>query len=162
LRKKWEYNEEVHQLFTDFKSAYDSVRMEVLYKILIEFSIPRKRVRLIKISLTETYCRVRVAKNVSDRFPTRNGLKQGDALSPLLFNFVLEYAIRRVQVNQDGLKLNGAHQLLAYADDFNIHTLKGNAEALVTATRDIGLEISADKTKYMVMSRDQNAGRNHS
>jgi len=69
-----------------------------------------------------------------------------------------------VQVNQDGLKLNGTHQLLAYADDVNIlagsiHTLKENAEALAAATREIGLEVSADKTKYMVMSRDQNAGR---
>ena len=101
---------------------------------------------------------------MSYRFPIRNGLKQGDALSPMLFNFALEYAIRRVQVNQDGLKLNGTHQLMAYADDVNIlggsiHTLKENVEALVAATREIGLEVSADKTKYMVMSRDQNAGR---
>jgi len=85
----------------------------------------------------------------------------------MLFNFPSEYAIRRVQVNQDGLKLNGTHQLLAYADDVNIlvgsiHEIKENAEALVAATREIELEISADKTKYMVMSRDQNAGRNHS
>ena len=86
-------------------------------------------------------------------------MKQGDALSPLLFNFALEYAIRRVQVNQDGLKLNGTHQFLAYADDVNtrilggsIHTLKENAEALVTTTRETGLETSADKTKYMVKS----------
>ena len=84
----------------------------------------------------------------------------------MLFNFALDYAIRRVQVNRDGLKLNGTHQLLAYADDVNIlgggiHTLKENPEALVAATREIGLEVSADKTKYMVMSRDQNAGQNH-
>jgi len=64
----------------------------------------------------------------------------------------LELAIRRVQVNQDGLKLSGTHQLLAYADDVNIlggsiHTLKENAETLVAATREIGLEVSADKTK---------------
>jgi len=65
------------------------------------------------------------------------------------------------------LKLNGKHQLLAYADDVNIlgrgtHTLQESAEALVAATREIGLEEIAVKTKYMVMSRDQNAGQNHS
>ena len=97
-------------------------------------------------------------------FPIRNGLKQGDALSPFLFNFALEYAIRRVQVNQDGLKLNCTHQLLAYADDVNIlggsvHTVKKNAEA---ATKDIGLEVNAYETKYMTVFRDQNAGRFHS
>jgi len=85
LEKKWEYNEEVHRLFIDFKKAYDSVRREVLYNILIEFGIPRKLVRLIKMSLIETYSRVRVERNVSDRFPIRNGLKQGDALSPMFF-----------------------------------------------------------------------------
>ena len=89
----------MHQLFIDVKKAYDSVRREVLYNILIEFGIPKKLVGLIKMCLTETYSRVRVGKNLSDMFPVMNGLKQGDALSSLLFNFALEYAIRRVQVN---------------------------------------------------------------
>jgi len=65
------------------------------------------------------------------------------------------------------LKLNGTHQLLANADGVNIlgggiHSLKEKAEALIIATRQIRLEVSADKTKYMVMTRDQNAGQNHS
>ena len=67
---------------------------------LIEFGIPMKLVRLMKMCLTETYNRVRVGKNLSDMFPRGNGLKQEDALSPLLFNFALEYVIRRVQVNR--------------------------------------------------------------
>jgi len=81
--------------------------------------------------------------------------------------FIFKYGIRRVQVNQDGLKLNGTHELLAYADDVNIlggniYILKENAGTLVAATTEIGLEVNAEKSKYMVMSRDENAGRIHS
>jgi hypothetical protein len=68
----------------------------VLYNILTEFRIPRKLVGLIKMCLNETCSRFRIGKNLSNKFTIENGLKQGDALSPLLFNFALEYAIRRV------------------------------------------------------------------
>jgi hypothetical protein len=99
-------------------------------------------------------------------FLIRNGLKQGAALSPLLLNFALEYVIRKFQVNQDGLKLNGTHQLLVYAHDINkmggsIHITKKYAETLAVASKEIGLEANADKAKYMVKSRYQNAGRSH-
>jgi len=71
------------------------------------------------------------------------------------FSFALEYAISRIQVNQNGLKLNGTHHLLAYADDNvlvgNVHTVKENAETLVVATKENGLEVNADKTKYMIV-----------
>jgi hypothetical protein len=77
----------------------------------------------------------------------------------LLFNFALEYAIRRIQVNYDGLKLNGTYQLLVYADDVNmlggsVHNINKNAEALLMTSKDTGLKINADKTKYIFISHE--------
>jgi hypothetical protein len=88
--KKWEYNGTVRQLLIDFRKAYDSVTKEVLYSILIQFGMTRELAGLIKMCLNETYSTVRMGKLQSDKFPIQNGLKQGDALSPLLFNFALE------------------------------------------------------------------------
>jgi len=75
-------------------------------------------------------------------------LKRGFAVSTLLFNFVLEYAIRGVQVNQDGLKLNGTHQLLVNANDVSAHTIMENAEALLVSTKEVGLDLNADRSAW--------------
>ena len=95
-------------------------------------------------------------------FPIKNVLKQGHVLSPLLLKFVLQYAIRRVQVKQDGWKLNGSYQVLVYVDYVNIlggsvYTVKENADVLVVASKETALKVNADKTKYIIMSRGQNA-----
>jgi hypothetical protein len=80
-----------------------------LYKILIEFGVLVELVRLIKMCLNQTYSKVRIGKHLYENFTVHNGLKQGDALSPLLLNFASEYVIRKVQENQVGLTLNGTH-----------------------------------------------------
>jgi hypothetical protein len=103
---------------------------------------------------------------LSDTFPNQNGLKYGDDLSPLLFNFALEYVIRKVQENQMGLKLNEICQLLVYADDVNlladnIDTIKKNTQTLIDGSKEVGGEVKAEKTKYMLLSREHNARQNH-
>ncbi|PSN49740.1 hypothetical protein C0J52_08482 [Blattella germanica] len=143
LEKKWEYNGTVHQLYVDFKKAYDSIKREKLYSILMNFGIPKKLVSLIGMCLNGTKSRVRVGKQVSDIFEIHNGLKQGDALSPLLFNFVLEHAIE----DKEGVQLNGIHKLLVYADDIVLlgdseEILKDNMHILRSNTRKLGLEVN--------------------
>jgi hypothetical protein len=161
-----EYNETVHQLFIDFKRTYDSVGMEVLYNILTEFEVPMKLFRLIKICLNETYNKVCITKYLSDKFPVQNVLKQGDALPPFHFNFALGYSIKEFQENWVGLKLNGTHHPLVHADDViileaNINTIKKNTETLVDASKEVGLEVNAEKAKNMLMFRYQDTGQNY-
>jgi hypothetical protein len=92
-----------------------------------------------------------------DLFPIKNGLKRGDALSSLPFNSALKYAVRWVQMNQDGLKFNGTHQVLVYADYVNIlggsfHNVKKNTEVLFVSSKEIRLKVNAGTNKYIVVS----------
>jgi hypothetical protein len=110
-----------------------------------------------------TYVKVHIGNYLSDSFPIQNGLKQEDALSPLIFNFVLEYAIRKS--GKTSRDWSGTLQLLAYADGMNllgdnVNIIKKNTETLINASKEVGLELNIEKTKYMLLSRHQNVGQN--
>jgi hypothetical protein len=138
--EKWEYNETVYNIYIDFMKAYDSVRREVLYTILIELGVPMKLGRSKCVQIKR---KVRTCKCLPHRFPIQN-INQGNDLSSLLFSFALEYTSRKVQKEHVELKLNGTHQFLAYADDVNllgnnITIINRNAETLTNASREVGL-----------------------
>ncbi|PSN43959.1 hypothetical protein C0J52_12363 [Blattella germanica] len=150
LGKKWEYNGTVHQLY--------------LYSILMGFGILKKLVRLTGMCLNGTKSRVWIGKQVSDIFEIHNGLEQGDALSPILFDFVLEHAIKSLE-DKKGVQLNGIHKLLVYADDMVLlgdseEVLKANMHILRSNTRKLGLEVNVNKTKYMVTRRNTSCNAN--
>jgi hypothetical protein len=121
--------------------------------------------KLIKMCLNETYSKVHIDTHLCGKFPIQNYRKQGDALLSLHFNFALENAIRKVQENQVRLKLNWTHQLLIYAHDVNLlednrDTIKKNTETLIDTSKEVGLELNAEQSKYMLLSHHQNAGQN--
>jgi hypothetical protein len=98
-----------------------------------------------------------------DNCPVQNGLKPGDTLSLLLCNFGLEYAVKKVQENQVELKLYGIYHLLVYTDDVNLlgdnkNTTKKSMETLIDSSKEVGLEVNAEKTTYMLLSRHQKVG----
>ena len=159
LDKFREYNLQTHHLFIDFKAAYDSVKRNELWQIMSEHGFPAKLIRLIRATLDGSKSSVRVADEVSTSFVTLDGLKQGDALSNLLFNIALEGAIRRSGVQRNGTIITRSHMLLGFADDIDIIGIGCRAveeayTSLKSETARIGLTINSTKTKYMVAGRD--------
>jgi hypothetical protein len=122
-----------------------------------------KLVRLVKMCLNNIFSQVYISNHTSDNFHIQSDLKQGDALSPLLFNFPLGYVLTEAHRNQVGLRFNEICQLLSYADDVNplgenIVTRKKSSETLFYVSSEVGVEVNAEKMKYTLLSRHQNAG----
>lgn len=175
LEKCYEYNIPVHQLYIDYKMAYDSINRNYLYETLELFGIPNKLTRLIHMTLNRSRSKIKVQGEYSREFSIQQGLRQGDTLSCLLFNLVLERVIRNIKIdtkgtikkyfNRDdhsthtsGTLYSQPLQYLAYADDIALLGKNSNAiqqalTELEDASKLAGLEISDLKTKYMIMRR---------
>ena len=155
LERTKEYNIDTYHLFIDFKAAYDSVNREELLAAMVEFNIPKKIINLVRMTLKNVKCRIKVMSQLSEPFYTEQGLRQGDSLSCLLFNLALEKAVRDSELNTSGTVLQRTVQLLAFADDIDIigRTKRAVVEAFVrleSAAKKMGLAINEDKTKFMI------------
>jgi hypothetical protein len=127
----------VHQLFIDFKKAYDSVKRELLYNIQLEFGIPKKLVKLIKMCLNETYSKVSVGKFLSDNIPCSEWPETRCSIA-IALEFCIRICHQESPENQVGLEFNGTYQVLVYAD-INLLGSSINKETLLEVSRDIGL-----------------------
>ncbi|KAL4152688.1 hypothetical protein QTP88_000521 [Uroleucon formosanum] len=168
VEKHYEFDNDLHLLFIDYKQAYNSINREVLWDTLITFGIPAKIVKMIKLCMNKTRCKVRFNQHISDEFEVKTGLRQGDALSPILFNIALEMVVRKTQKKYGGVNLEENRRqcgVLAYADDIIIlgsdsQEVKAGTKELIINSKDIGLQINEGKTKYMVISRRENHEEN--
>jgi sorting nexin-29 len=157
MEKYYEYDKDLFIIFVNFKQAYDSINRQQLWTALRNFEIPEKLVRMIEICNSYTYCRVRYQGELSLQFEVQSGLKQSDAMSPVLFNLALEQVMRDMSVCHE-MELNGKNVMLAYAGDIVILGDKESdivkaAEKLIEASNRMNLTINEEKTKYLIMTR---------
>lgn len=146
MEKSYEFDQDIYLLFVNFKQAG---------------KIPAKLVRLVKVCVQNSKFKVKFNSVMSEVFPIETGLRQGDALSPILFNIAMQSVIRKVQKDSIGLKIENQNMVIAaYADDIIImgeteDQVRNSASKLIEEGKSIGLNINEDKTKYLIVSRKQ-------
>lgn len=156
LEKAYEYDINLHHLFVDYKQAFDSVnRKRILCSMLI-LGVPSKIVRLVDTTMRDSKSIVAIQNEQSEAFSINSGVKQGDALSTVIFNLVLEAVTRKL--NLRGLIDFNTSQLAAYADDIVItsrskQSMINLGVTLEAESTQFGLEVNASKTKYLTSSR---------
>lgn len=158
LSKYWELDKSLYILFIDFSKAYDCILRQELWSSLNKYQIPQKLIKLIKMCVEGSRCKVRVERDYTDSFEVKTGVRQGDGLSPILFNLVLEEALRKVKDTAGGAFVDGKINVLAYADDValiaeNRQDLKNLAENLLLEAGKVGLIVNESKTQYMKICR---------
>ena len=150
-------------MFIDFKSAYDSIYREKLLGAVMEFGIPPKLIRLVKTTMANVQCSVRVQSHLSEPISTTCGVRQGDALACLLFNIALEKVIRDSGIQTRGTIFFKTVQILACADDIDLMacTIPG-LEAflkLEKSARNMGLVMNQEKMYTCTVERTKHCIR---
>jgi len=154
--KAYEYNIHLHNLFTDFKQASDSVNRSRMSNDLLILGIPKKLVQLIGVTMAGSKATVRVDDQYTSMFPITNGVRQGHALSSILSDLVLEAILQKM--NMTGHIGTKSTQILAYTDDVTImsrceNAFKDTLFNIEKAARRRGLQVNENKTKYMQVAR---------
>jgi endonuclease/exonuclease/phosphatase family metal-dependent hydrolase len=155
MEKFYEHDIDLHFLFIDFQQAFDSVKRAKMYQVLEEFGVPRKIIRLVKMTMDGTRARVKITGRMGESFTFNTGVKQGDSLSAVLFIITLHRVFK--EMGDRRTIFNGLKQILAYADDVavvarNVAVLKETFREIERVAETLGLMVNIGKTKYMVMS----------
>lgn len=155
LEKRIERDIETFILFIDFKKSYDCLLRNAVWNAMQDLGIPKKLIRMVKACTLGSVNRVRVGYELSSAFTVESGLKQGDGLSPLLFNITLEKVIQELWKDN-----NLICKLLAYADDIamlgnTIEEIEESLEIIERRAKEVGLHMNIEKTKFMHVTKTQ-------
>lgn len=156
--KYWEYNKDLYILFIDFKKAYDSLIRSKVWNRLRQSKISEKLIRLIRMCVEGSKGKVRIERELTDTFDISSGVRQGDGLSPLLFNLALEKALKTAAAVPRGANIEGKINILAYADDVALaaeskRDLEALAQVFLEEALEVGLHVNEDKTRYIKIGR---------
>jgi hypothetical protein len=159
LEKCNKFNITKHHLFIDFKAVYDTIIRNEVYVGMSKLNFPTKLIRLTKTTLTIVTCCIKIHNDCSGSFETRQRLRQGDVLSTLVFNVVLEVIVQRENLQTTSTIYNKETELIAYADDVDIvgrsqSAVRNAYLALEGEAAKLGLKINEQETKYMIAARN--------
>jgi hypothetical protein len=161
MKKCHEYNTELHNVFVDFRQAFDSVNRLMIPECLKQYKVPGKLIKLVQATLQRTKVKVKINNDMTEQFEITSGLKQGDPLSALLFSIVMDVIISKVEAR--GNISTRLKQISAYADDIIIigrtkQVTMDTFTKLKNEASKFGLLINENKTKYFMCMRKQRRG----
>ncbi|KAL1448299.1 hypothetical protein WDU94_008926, partial [Cyamophila willieti] len=166
IAKYWEFNRDFYLTFVDFSKAYDSLNRRKIWHKMEIFGVPDKIINLARLCTEDSKCKVKVNGLTSSSFNVNTGVRQGDGISPTLFNIAIEGALQKINRTGGGIKMGKKVNILAFADDVvivaeTVEETRNLMNILIEETEEVGLKINETKTKFMHVSRNKTRGMDH-